>query len=227
MKLGANEPKKLLILGGLLAVAAFLKFSDVLSSSGAGPVSPNPAPVTRPALPSTGDPQPPRTVPRAPGRRLQNDEFRPVLHSNRPEDRIPPEKIDPTLRLDLLAKLQEVEAQGPGRNLFQFGPPPVKALPPEPKVLPKPVPLAAAEPPKPAAPPPPPPIPLRYYGFSSAPGDNGKTAFFLDGEDILVGKEGETLKRRYRVVRIGVNSAVLEDTESKHQQTLPLEEIAG
>src|SRR5689334_16945309 len=108
MKLGANEPKKLLILGGLLAVAAFLKFSDVLSSSGAGPVSPNPAPVTRSIVPSNGDTVAPRAVPRAPGRRVQNDEFRPVLHSKRPEDRIDPEKIDPTLRLDLLAKLQEV-----------------------------------------------------------------------------------------------------------------------
>src|SRR5438105_2387605 len=136
MKLGANEPKKLLILGGLIAIAAFLKFSDVLSSSGAGPVSPNPPSVTRPAPPSTGDPLPPRSVPRAPGRRVQNDEFRPVLHSKRPEDRIDPEKIDPTLRLDLLAKLQEVETAGAGRNLFQFGPPPVKVLPPEPKVIP-------------------------------------------------------------------------------------------
>jgi hypothetical protein len=39
-------------------------------------------------------------------------------------------------------------------------------------------------------------------------------------------KEGETVKRRYRVVRIGVNSVVMEDTENKHQQTLPLAEEA-
>jgi hypothetical protein len=83
------------------------------------------------------------------------------------------------------------------------------------------------EPPKPAAAPPPSPISLKYYGFSSAPGNTVKTAFFLDGEDILVAKEGETLKRRYRLVRIGVNSVVMEDTESKRQQTIPLSEEAG
>jgi hypothetical protein len=75
--------------------------------------------------------------------------------------------------------------------------------------------------------PPPPPITLKYYGFSSPPGAGTKTAFFLDGEDILVAKEGETVKRRYRVVRIGVTSVVMEDTDSKRQQTIPLAEEAG
>ena len=48
--------------------------------------------------------------------------------------------IDPTLRLDLLAKLQDEGPAGGARNLFQFGPaPPPKAdLPkgPEPHIVP-------------------------------------------------------------------------------------------
>jgi len=32
------------------------------------------------------------------------------------------------------------------------------------------------------------------------------------------------VKKRYRVVRIGVNSVLMEDTESKRQQSLPLAE---
>jgi hypothetical protein len=153
-----------------------------------------------------------------------------VLHPKRPEDRIDTAKVDPTLRLDLLAKVQNTDSAGPGRNVFQFGQAP---LPPEPKVPLKPPPAAAvisASPPPtaPPGPPPPPPITLRYYGFSSIPGSTAKTAFFLDGEDILVAKEGETVKRRYRVVRIGATSVVMEDTESKRQQTIPLaEEAAG
>jgi hypothetical protein len=39
--------------------------------------------------------------------------------------------------------------------------------------------------------------------------------------------EGETLKRRYRVVRINPTSVVMEDTEVKKQQTLPLAEEAA
>jgi len=39
-----------------------------------------------------------------------------------------------------------------------------------------------------------------------------------------VAGEGEVIQKRYKVVRIGVNSAVVEDIEHKHQQTLALEE---
>ena len=84
-------------------------------------------------------------------------------------------------------------------------------------------------------PPPPdpkaPPIPPKFYGFvnpSKAAID--KRAFFLHGEDIIIAREGETVEKRYKIVRIGVNSAVVADTQfkSNNQQTLPLEaEMAG
>ena len=50
-----------------------------------------------------------------------------------------------------------------------------------------------------------------------------------DARFVIAG-EGDTIKKRYKIVRIGVNSAVVEDTEFKggNQQTLPLEaELAG
>jgi hypothetical protein len=59
---------------------------------------------------------------------------------------------------------------------------------------------------------------------------DSKRAFFLDGEDIVIASEGDVIKKRYKIVRIGVNSAVVEDTQfkSNNQQTLPLEaEMAG
>src|SRR5262249_25149660 len=145
-----------------------------------------------------------------------------------PEDRIVPDKVDPTLRLDLLAKVQNVESAGGTRNLFQMGPPPAKPveLPkgPEPVVVIGPAPPAPKVETPPPPPPPPPPIPLKFYGFSTVRGNAKKTAYFLDGEDILSASEGDTLKRRYRVVRIGPNSVLMEDTESKRQQSLPLAE---
>ena len=51
-----------------------------------------------------------------------------------------------------------------------------------------------------------------------------RQAFFLDGEDILIAAENQTIKNRYRIVRIGVRSAEVEDTSSKSQQNLPLVE---
>ena len=66
----------------------------------------------------------------------------------------------------------------------------------------------------------------KYYGYTSPRGSSQKRAFFLDGEEIMTANEGEVLKRKYRVVRIGVNSVVVEDTDTKSQQTLPLQEEA-
>jgi len=235
MKLGTNERKKVITLGALVVVAGYLVYSNLLS----GPTVPQQSTRQTPAaaLPDDGAAVPAASadkgggpsIARAP-QRSRTDDFHPVLRSKRPEDRIDPQKVDPTLRLDLLAKLQQVELPQSTRNIFQTGPPPAKAEPlkgPEPKVVPKPPVTAQVEPPKPPGPPPAPPINLKYYGFSSASSTSPKTAFFLDGDDILMAKEGETLKRRYRVVRIGVNSVVMEDTENKHQQTLPLAEEAG
>lgn len=225
MKLGVDEPKKLIMLGALVAVGGYLAFSSVFSSPSA-PATPK---ITQAAVPAVESPeasQPARPA-RASRSRGQSDEFHPVLHDKRPEYRIDPARVDPTLRLDLLAKVQNAQAPGSARNVFQFAPLPVTALPPEPKIALA-TPPVATPPPGPPPPPPPPPITLRYYGFTSVPGTTTKTAFFLDGDEILVGKEGDTLKRRYRVVRIGATSAVVEDTESKHQQTLALaEEAAG
>ena len=85
---------------------------------------------------------------------------------------------------------------------------------------------AAEPPPEPKAP----PIPLKFYGFVNKTKVGDKRAFFLDGEDIVIAGEGDLIKKRYKIVRIGVNSAVVEDTEfhSNNQQTLPLEaELTG
>ena len=78
----------------------------------------------------------------------------------------------------------------------------------------------------PPPPPPPPPIPLKFYGLSGGLRSTVRRAFFLSGEDIVQAGENETIGNRYKVVRIGVNSAVVEDTVAKNQQTLPMVEEA-
>jgi hypothetical protein len=230
MKLGMENRTKVGFLAVLALVAGYLLYSNVFSSQ-----SPESAPGGPPALsgPEGAPAQNARTeAPRVPdsnrnASRGRNEEFHPVLHSKRAEDRIDPMTIDPILRLDLLGKVQGVELAGGSRNLFQYGPPPVKAelKGPEPKVVPQPVApvLRTGDEPKPVAPPPP-PINLKYYGFSTARSSGRKMAFFLDGDVISVAAEGETVMKRYRVVRIGVNSVLMEDTESKRQQSLPLTE---
>jgi hypothetical protein len=236
MKLGTDR-KKLAILGVLTGAAVYLLYSNVFSSpSESGSVQ---ARVARPSI-SDAMPQPlasPRTASqramaasRSANTRRGSQEFRPAYKSKGGVD---PTAIDPRLRLDLLAKVQAVEVGPAERNLFQFGAAAAPAVREPPKILPKPPAEIAREqaklaPPGPPAPPPPPPITLKYYGYTAHRADGNKRAFFLDGEEIFVAAEGELVKRRYKVVRIGVNSVVVEDTQFNNTQTLPLaEESAG
>jgi hypothetical protein len=232
MTLGA-EPKKMAILGGLLAVAVVVYFINS-SSTGDSGYKPSTA---RSGVGAGSGRTPgiaaPVYLPSAPTRqsRAAEREFRPSPKRKRGEAPPDPTTIDPTLRLDVLAKLQQVNVEGSHRSIFDFG----QAPPPEqpkteiakgPKapnpLLPKPeAPPAASAPP---APPQAPPVPLKFYGYVSPSNQPNKRAFFVEGEDIHVVREGDMVKNRYKIVRIGVNSVIVEDTQFKSQQTLPLEE---
>ena len=237
MKVGA-EPKKVAILLGLLAVAAYLFYSN--SASDIPDYTPPPRPAaakTAPAKPGAARPAPRRAAARPaprPGARRGGRGFRPSLLVRRPEDRPDPMSFDPTLRLDLLAKLQEVRVEGVRRSLFEFGRPPALEKP-EPKLTPAKIEeikrkqreaIAKRMAAKPAKPPPP-PIRLKFYGYISRVHTNETKAFFLDGEKIFIAGEGDVINKRYKVVKIGAKSAVVEDTQHDHRQTLRLEEARG
>ena len=234
MKLGA-EPKKVMTLGGLLAVAAvvyFINSGDSGGDSGYRPPVATPAATTAPVTAPRQQPAPARAnISRRGERTLQ--EFRPSLKPKKPEEHVDPMTIDPTLRLDVLAKLQQVGVEGTRRSIFDFGqapapkPDPVAAKPkppvPDPLVTKPDAELAKVEPAKPKAP----PIPLKFFGYSSPANRPTKRAFFVEGDDVHIVTEGDLVKRRYKIVRIGVNSVVVEDTQFQSEQTLPLEEQPG
>jgi hypothetical protein len=248
MKLGSEDKKKVYALT-VLGVIAVIAFYTQVIDNGSRP-SPAPAPKfaatedtgAAPATPEApkGQPSAADPAPRASRKKLatvsRGDDFRPVLHSKRPEDRIDPLTVDPTLRTDLLAKLQGVAPEGGSRNLFQFGAAPPKEGPkgPEPKIVvaakmfdyPRPLP-PPTPPPPPPPPPPEPPINLKYYGVATKTVDGKKTALFLDGENTILAPEGSIVNKKYKVVRVGATSVVMENTENKKQQTLPLSEDAG
>jgi hypothetical protein len=241
MKTGA-DPKKLLILAALLLIAAVVLYFNVFagdSDSNKTVRSVTPAPVvavpvtatstSRPATPGGGDR-------RRASKNGTVSEFKIRQGVEPGEDKPDPATIDPTLRLDLLAKLQKVEPPASMRNIFQYGaapPPPVAAVKPIelPKNTAK---IAINQPPAPPpGPPPPPPAPtaplmtFKYYGYKVSKSDGRKEAFLLDGDEIIIAGENDDVKRgRYKVVRIGVNSITIEDTQFKSSQTLPLQEDA-
>ena len=127
--------------------------------------------------------------------------------------------LDPTLREDLLERSHQIAYQGSTRNIFQYYTPPPPPAPPPPPPPSQPVETAPA---RPAPPPPPPPIALKFYGIAAPPGSADKKAFLTDGDEIIIAREGETIARFYKVIRIGVNSIELEDSRSNRRQSLPL-----
>jgi hypothetical protein len=80
-----------------------------------------------------------------------------------------------------------------------------------------------AAPPVPAGPPPPPPIPLRYIGYLDQPGQLPRVAVLSDGRgNVFNGKEGDIIEGRYRVLRIGTDSADLIYVDGRGRQTIRL-----
>ena len=108
MKLGTENPKKVIIAVCLLAVAAIVLVRGILSfSSQAAPEANMP-----PAAGATGTTAPTALPARkgAPQIALQNN-------------------LDPRLRLDLLQSSESIHYEGNGRNIFRVGAEPVKAIP--------------------------------------------------------------------------------------------------
>ena len=153
------------------------------------------------------------------------------------EEKPDPATIDPTLRLDLLAKLQQVEPPASMRNIFQYGARPAASRGGEARRIAQEHAQDRHQPtlrPQPPGPPPPPPAPtappmtFKYYGYKVSKSDGRKEAFLLDGDDIIIAGENDAVKRgRYKVVRIGVNSITIEDTQFKSTQTLQLQADAA
>jgi hypothetical protein len=232
LKTGA-EPKKLAILGGLAVVAALVLYFNVFSGD-SSPAPPRTPPVVTDPVFSNPVARPNAKADRRAASNRSTSEFK-IRQSVEPGQEKPdPATIDPTLRLDLLAKLQKVEPPVSMRNIFEYG-----AAPPPPPVKPIELPKNTAKipinqaPPTPPGPPPPPPVPtappmtFKYYGYKVSKSDGIKEAFLLDGDDIIIAGENEQMKRgRYKVVKIGVSSITIEDTQFKSTQTLQIQDDA-
>lgn len=120
-----------------------------------------------------------------------------------------------------LSDAQNTEYKPSGRNIFIAGPPP-----PDPNVA------KAAEPgPPPFTPtgpqlPPPPPAPvlnMKFFGLGTLPASGPKRAFLLDGEEVHIVSEGDTLPGNLRVTHIGNDRIEFEDTVTGLKNSKPLE----
>ena len=228
MKLGAERNKVI-----VLALASVVAAGTVYVQFFAGEETP---PARRRPVVAAGGSAPERDPRRrraqAPPRQVRGQNFRPTFRRADSDEPLDPMSVDPTLQTDLLAKVRSVEFVGVERNLFQFGE--RKKLVASPsaeeiklsqerlkklqeerrKSVEKKGGVRKLTAPR---------IDWKYYGFANSRRDTRKRAFLLDGEEIFVATEGDVFKKRYRIVRIGINSIVIEDMQFKQEQKLPLE----
>ena len=163
----------------------------------------------------TASPSVPTTPPRSQGKVAANGH-------------VEPEDLD--VRVETLAQ-KAAPLDPPKRNIFRFEP---KAPPPPPpgsyEALPKPV---APAPETPIGPPPPPPIPpirdtVKFIGVvETARGKIGAFSIWDPQARECRGvpspaREGDVIEGRFRVVRLGIESATLTYLDGKGQDTLPL-----
>src|SRR5580692_1889606 len=223
-RIGGSK-KQYMWLGGLLVVLVVVYFINRTPSSpevSVTPVKKLPS-IARPGAIVPENSSGPKLATRS-GRKVED--FRPTLKLPEGTDVT---RIDPTLKIELLAKLHKVPLEGGARSVFDYGqapvPPPPKVEPIKPEVIAEQkrkqdeaAQYAKDHPPKAV----PPPIPLKFYGYANRQTGPARQAFFLDGEDIQIKGENDVIRGRYKIVRIGINSAVVEDLQSHDQQTLPL-----
>ena len=100
------------------------------------------------------------------------------------------------------------------RDLFRFK----RAPPPRP-----PAPPPVMGPSAPPGPPPPPPIQLKFIGLVETPAQGGRLAVLSDAKgNVFYGTEGDIIDGRYRVLKIGVESAELAYVDGRGWQTIRL-----
>jgi hypothetical protein len=109
-------------------------------------------------------------------------------------------QVDPAeldVNLEALTAETPVKEDG-GRNPFRFRPPPRETGPPQP-----------------------PPIPLKFIGIvEPKPGD--RVAAFSDCKGTMHAREGQLVLGRYRLVKLGLESVVMEYADGRGRETIRL-----
>jgi hypothetical protein len=129
---------------------------------------------------------------------------------------------EPELRLDLLEKLQKLDyPAGSHRNIFSAVALPVEPTP-EQKARMHQYPIVNR-------PPPPPPVQVsaQFFGYASMPSSPRRVAFFLNGDEVLVVQEGSVFMGRFRLDKIGNDSADVEEVSSGRHASVPMVQPPG
>src|SRR5258708_15990563 len=128
---------------------------------------------------------------------------------------------NPQLQRWKLEASRRTEYKSSGRDLFSEVLPP----PPRPKVpdkVPDPGPQLPVEPPPPSL-----PANMKFFGHGIVPNGTSKRAFLTDGETVYIVADGDTLRRRCRILMIDNASLEFEELGSGRRNSATLDEQAA
>jgi hypothetical protein len=121
-------------------------------------------------------------------------------------------------------KARKTDYKSSGRNIFSRELP----LPPvPPRPVPKPGdpgnPIVPVKPPEPRVS----PLPVKFFGYGTVPNGTARLAFFNDGDDVYIVKEGELLMNRFRILKINNANLDYEEVSSGLRGIAILEDQGG
>lgn len=125
---------------------------------------------------------------------------------------------DYSVVLDRLRRAQSTEYKSSGRNIFVAVPVKV-AEPPKPVEPPAHIDYGPPVPP----PPPPPQLSMKFFGYGTLPSGGLRQAFLLDGDEVKIVSEGDTIQNHIRIVHIGNDRIEFEDTNTGLRNSAVLE----
>jgi hypothetical protein len=131
---------------------------------------------------------------------------------------------NPQLHKDRIDAARKTEYKSTGRNIFSAIPPPQPPSKEEIRKLNEQ--RTQVVPPAPVAPKVT-PLPVKFFGYGTVPNGTARVAFFSDGEEVYVVKEGELLLNRFRILKISNANLEYEEVSSGLRGTTPLEEQAA
>lgn len=71
------------------------------------------------------------------------------------------------------------------------------------------------------------PLPVKFFGYGTVPNGTVRLAFFNDGDDVYIVKEGELLMNRFRILKINNSNLDYEEVSSGLRGSANLEEQGG
>ena len=130
---------------------------------------------------------------------------------------------DYSLVFKQLDDARSTEYKSSGRNIFIAGPAPAapSASAPGPE-KPK-APTFQPKGPMPPPEPPPPQLTMKFFGYGTLPSNGPRRAFLLDGEEVHIVSEGDTIQNHIRITHIGNDRIEYEDINTGKKNSTNLE----